>query len=106
MTVLKDLQRRSRYFTLPALGACVLAYFAYHMVQGDRGLLSMMRLSNEVARAEQGLTRLQTERMGLEHRVGLLDRRSLDLDMLEERLRLDLHKVRPNEVVIFLPQNG
>lgn len=106
MTVLADFRQRCRHIAFPALGACVLAYFAYHTVQGDRGVLSYMRLSNEVARAEETLNRLRGERIVLEHRVGLLDRRSLDLDMLEERLRLDLHKVAPNEVVIFLPERG
>ena len=103
MTALNELKRRSRQITLPALGACVLAYFAYHTVQGDHGLLSLMRLSNEVERARVALNHLQSDREVLERRVGLLDRRSLDLDMLEERLRLDLHKLRENEVIIFLP---
>lgn len=103
MTVLTELKRRSRTILLPALGGCVLAYFAYHSVQGDHGLLSLVRLSKEVQKAQVALNRLQEERLLLEHRVSLLDQRSLDLDMLEERLRLDLHKLRDNEIVIFFP---
>jgi len=103
MTVFAELHRRSRHFVAPAFGACILVYFAYHTIQGDRGLLSMMRISNEVARAEVALNDLRAQRLELEHRVGLLDRRSLDLDMLEERMRLDLNRMREDEVIIFLP---
>ena len=106
MTVLGDFRQWCRCIAFPALGACVLVYFAYHTIQGEFGLLSYMRLSNEVARAEAALDCLRRERLLLERRVGLLDRRSLDLDMLEERLRLDLHKLRKGEVVIFPPQRG
>lgn len=106
MSVLAELRRRSRAIGLPALGACVLAYFAYHTVQGDRGLLALMRLSNEAEKAQLALDRLRGERLALEHRVSLLDKRSLDLDMLEERLRLDLQKLRENEIVIFLPNQS
>lgn len=106
MTVLSELKQRSRHIALPALGACVLAYFSYHTVQGDRGLLSFMRLGNEVSRAEAAVEALRGERLSLEHRVGLLDPRSLDLDMLEERVRLDLNRLPSNEIVIFLPRRG
>lgn len=103
MTVVTELKRRSRTIILPALGACVLAYFAYHSVQGDHGLLSLVRLAKEVEKAQFALDRLRDERVSLQHRVSLLDQRSLDLDMLEERLRLDLHKLRDNEIIIFFP---
>ena len=103
MTILDDLKRFSSPFAFPALGACVLAYFAYHTVQGDHGMLSYMRLNNEVARANAALDVLRRDRLELEHRVRLLDRRSLDMDMLEERVRADLNRLREDEVVIFLP---
>jgi cell division protein FtsB len=106
MTVLSELRRRARHIAVPALGGCVLAYFAYHTVQGDRGLLSYLRLSNEVARAEAAVTDLTAERRELQHRANLLDEDAVDLDMLEERLRLDLQMIRPDEVVIFRQDRG
>ena len=106
MTLFDELHRRFRHIAFPALGACVLVYFAYHTIQGDRGLLSLMRVSNEVERAQHALNNLREQRLTLEHRVGLLDRRSLDLDMLEERMRLDLQKIHENEGVIFLTPNS
>lgn len=106
MAVLRELRRRSRQIVMPVLGACVIGYFAYHTVQGDRGLLSYMRLSSEVARAEATLADLRAERKRLEHRVNLLRRDNLDLDMLEERARTLLHRVRDDEVVIFTSGQG
>ncbi len=91
---------------MPVVGACVLGYFAYHTVQGDRGLLAYMKLSGEVARAEATLAEIEAERRALAHKVSLLRADSLDLDMLEERARVLLHRVRDDEVVIFTPVQG
>ncbi|MEQ8604118.1 MAG: septum formation initiator family protein [Marivibrio sp.] len=103
MAVLQEFRRRSRQVVVPVLGACVIGYFAYHTVQGDRGLLSFMRLSSEVQRAETMLEEVRAERVTLERKVSLLRRESLDLDMLEERSRAVLNRVRDDEVVVFTP---
>lgn len=103
MRLLDDMARFSSPVVLPAIGACVLAYFAYHTVQGDHGIISYMRLSNEVARADSALETLRSTRVDLEHRVGSLGRFTFDLDMLDERVRADLNRIAPDEVVIFLP---
>ncbi|MBP5855559.1 septum formation initiator family protein [Marivibrio halodurans] len=106
MAVLHEFRRRSRHVVVPVLGACVIGYFVYHTVQGDRGLLAYMRLSGEVARAEAVLADARAERMRLEHKVNLLDGDSLDLDMLEERARDVLNRVRDDEIVVFMPVEG
>lgn len=103
MAVLRELRRRSRQIVAPVLGACVIGYFAYHTVQGDRGLLAYMRLTGEVARAEVTLAEVRAERQTIERRVRLLHPDSLDLDMLEERARKLLHRVRDDELIIFTP---
>jgi cell division protein FtsB len=106
MAVLHEFRRRSRQIVVPVLGACVIGYFAYHTVQGDRGLLSFMRISAEVARAETTLDDVRGKRESLAHKVRLLHPDSLDLDMLEERSRDILNRVRDDEVVIFMPVQG
>lgn len=103
MAVLHEFRRRSRQVVVPVIGACLIGYFAYHTVQGDRGLLAFMRLSGEVQRAEATLSDVRAERIALDRKVGLLRRESLDLDMLEERSRAVLNRVRDDEVVIFTP---
>ena len=106
MAVLHELRRRSRQIIVPVLGACVIGYFAYHTVQGDRGLLSFMRISTEVARAQTMLAEVRADRETLSRKVRLLHPDSLDLDMLEERARAVLNRVRDDEVVIFTPLEG
>ncbi|RVU39350.1 septum formation initiator family protein [Hwanghaeella grinnelliae] len=103
MAVIQELRRRSKQVVFPVIGACVLGYFTYHTVQGDRGLLAYGRLNQEVTRAKATLDSLQRERESLERRTDLLRNESLDLDMLEERARQSFDLVHQNDLVIFLP---
>ncbi|MBS27511.1 MAG: septum formation initiator [Alphaproteobacteria bacterium] len=83
------------------IGALLLAYFSYHMVQGDHGLLSLLQLRTKVEQANALHASLQTEREQLEARVALLRPDNLDPDMLEERARVMLNFAHPNELVIL-----
>lgn len=101
MTVLREIRYRARQVITPVIGACVVGYFVYHSVQGDRGVLSYLRLNNEVKRAAITLAAVSQQREDLEQKVGLLHPLSLDTDMLEERARLSLNIADPNDVVIM-----
>lgn len=103
MMVLTEIRRRANSLIGPFLGACAVAYFAYHTVQGDRGLMAWWRLRHQIAEAEETLGRVQHQRIGMERRAALLRPDSLDPDMLEERARLMLGVGRDGENVIFLP---
>lgn len=87
----------------PVLGAFVVAYFAYHTVQGDRGLVALTHLQGEVAEAQRVLDQVRGERVELERRTTLLRPDSLDPDMLEERARTQLNQSHPDDLVILLP---
>ena len=84
-----------------ALGACVVGYFLYHTVQGDRGWLTMVRLQQQVHAAQADLSQLQNEHKELEHRVQLMRPDSLDPDMLDEKARELLNYSKPGEIVIL-----
>lgn len=99
--LLKELNRRLRHVVGPLIGVGAVAYFAYHTVEGDRGVLAWVRLKNEILEAELQLAKVTTERQALEHRVLLLRPDHLDPDMLEERARAMLNMGREDEVVIF-----
>lgn len=101
MPVIAEIKRRSRQIVLPIMGASVIAYFAYHTVQGDRGLLAYLRLGHEVRKAEVALAELVERRERLENRVGLLGGGSLDLDMLEEQARRNLNLAHPDDLILF-----
>jgi len=102
MAILRELRSRARHVAPPVIGAAIFAYFAYHAVQGERGLLTWLRLNQQVREAEATLARVSDERAVLERRVALLSPASLDPDMLEERARAMLNMAHSDDLVIFL----
>ncbi|HIJ38898.1 MAG TPA: septum formation initiator family protein [Rhodospirillaceae bacterium] len=101
MRILTEIRRRARHVVGPFLGLTAVVYFAYHTVQGDRGLLAWWRLNQEIKQAEESLTSVEVARDQLDRRVRLLRPDHLDPDMLEERARLMLNLGRDNELVIL-----
>lgn len=85
----------------PLLAFLCVAYFIYHSIQGERGLLSMFRTKQKLDIVRQEFNLLQSQKEALERRVYLLRPDSLDLDMLEERARAVLNFARLDEVIIF-----
>lgn len=79
----------------------MVAYFAYHMVQGERGLISYLRLQADLRAAGATLAATAAERRYWQGNVDSLIPEHLDLDMLEERARAMLNHVRDDEVIIF-----
>jgi cell division protein FtsB len=104
MMILDEIRRRARHVIGPFLGLTAVVYFAYHTVQGDRGLLAWWRLNQEIKQAEETLGQLEGERDKLDQRARLLRPDHLDADMLEERARIMLGLGRDDEVIVLRPQ--
>lgn len=102
MFVLDAIRLRARLIVGPILGISLVVYFAYHLVQGDRGLIAWLRLTQQIDEAHATLATLEAQRQPLEHRVNLM-RSKLDVDLLDQSARAELNLVGPNEVVIFNP---
>ena len=102
MEIGREIRRRLRHVALPLLGACLSAYFVFHAIHGDRGLLAWLRLNQELKIANFEAARAEADRGALERRVTLLSNTSLDLDMLEERARVMLNYAHPDDLIIFL----
>lgn len=90
----------------PIIGVCAIAYFGFHVVHGDRGLLTYWRLKTMIAETQPFVEATKDQRLKLERQVRLLRPDSLDPDMLEERSRIMLNFGYPNDVVIFYKQEG
>jgi cell division protein FtsB len=101
MALFREFRSRSRVVLPAVAGLLSLGYFAYHAVNGERGLLAYWQLRETLveANAERDETTLQ--RTTLEHQVSLLRARNLSLDMLEERARVLLNHIHEGEVQIF-----
>ena len=81
-----------------------MVYFAFHLVQGDRGFFSWVRLNQETEDVRLKLENIRAERQELEKKVAALRPESLDLDMLEERSREMLGVAHKDEIVIYYDQ--
>jgi len=101
MMVVQEIRKRAGFIAGPVLGISLMCYFGYHLAQGERGLLSWLRLTQEVKAAKVRLADLDGEREAMERRVSLLRSEHLDRDMLDERARATLNLVGPNEIVIL-----
>ena len=82
------------------LGVAVMGYFAYHAVEGDRGLIAWWQTRFEIEQADRELAAVKAQQAVIEHRVKLLRPESLDPDMLEERARIMLGAIGPVELLI------
>ena len=89
---------------LAAIGAVV--YFGYHGVLGKRGVLTWMALKQELEHTRTAVAMSEAERDRIAHRVSLLRPESLDRDMLDERARLVLNMMHPEEILMFDPQQA
>jgi cell division protein FtsB len=101
MAVMAEIRRRARLIVGPIAGISLVVYFAYHLVQGDRGLAAWLRLEQDIKVAQTTLGDVEAERHTLDQRVSLLRPGRLDRDMLDERARSALNLIAPDERVIF-----
>lgn len=105
-TLRSALGRTVRQVVGPMIGVSVVAYFAYHTVHGDRGLVALTHLQSEVARAQSTLDQVRGEREEMERRASQLRPDNLDPDLLEERARDVLNQSHPDDMVILLPRRS
>lgn len=103
MQLLDEIRHRIGHVLPQALAAAALAYFVFHAVQGERGLVAYKRLGEELSKAKALAATTAEERRKWEHQVALLRPEGIDPDLLEERARLLLNYLREDEVIIHLP---
>lgn len=106
MSLLLELRRRALPVLGPAAGLCAIAYFAYHGINGDRGLIAWRALEQRVQTERAELARVQAERQLLEQRVQLLNPQSLDPDMLDEWARRTINYGLSGEIHILTNQKA
>ena len=106
MRLLTEIQNRARFIIGPLFGIVAIGYFAYHAVQGERGLIAWWEIRAELAYAQSVLDGYRNDRRKIEHRVRLLEGNTLDGDMLEERARVVLGLGYPNEIIVLTPHTS
>ena len=96
-----DLARRA---ALPAVSFAVIGYFAFHAVSGNTGLVAWQGYKVEHAQLRTEAAKVAAARKALEHQTALLDPRHVDPDYADELVRRNLGVVRPDEVIVDLPE--
>ena len=91
----------ARTYLPAAVFTAAALYFIFHLVTGERGLLAYMAIQRELNDATAILADLETARLELERDVVLLHDTPIDVDMLEERARIELGFVRDDEMIIL-----
>lgn len=72
---------------VPVLALCLVAYFGYHLVAGERSYLRLVSLNYQIAKTEKELQVETGNRVRLEERVAMMRPGSVDRDLLEEQAR-------------------
>lgn len=85
---------------VPAVMVCWAAVFIYNAVASDTGYRALAIARADVAKKTSELDKLQARRIALEKRADLLSSRSLDPDMIDERIRNILGYSRDGDIVV------
>ena len=84
------------------VGGLALFYFLFHLVSGDRGLVSYLHAIGEYKLISTELSLIKEKNAVLENRIDLLKDDSVDYDMLEEQAMKTLGLAPNGDIVIFI----
>ncbi len=101
--LLSALGRRFGMLLPQLIGLGLFAYFAFHFVEGERGVRAYAKLGQDLKAAWTEEASLRQDLADARARVAFLSVNGLDLDLLEERAQAVLNYARPEEVVVILP---
>jgi len=99
--IVREFKVRAGQIAGPVIGMTVVVYFAYHAVQGDRGLIAMAQLRQDVSALQAQVLDVRAARMDLDVKVFSLRPESIDPDLLEERARFLLGYGFEDEVLVI-----
>ena len=85
---------------LPAVAGALVAYFGYFAIWGERGVLALADVQTRLAVQHDELSRLQTNRARLEHRIELMRPGSVDNDLVEELARTQFMEGAPGQIAV------
>ncbi len=98
-----ELARRA---ILPSACMLVMGYFAFHAISGNTGLVAWQEYKVERAVAEAQAAQVHADKLALVREVKLLDPAHVDPDYADELVRRNLGVVRPDEIIVPLPDTA
>lgn len=97
------LDKNAHGLVLGLMMAMVFLYFVFMTLQGDRGVMALLRAQSDLRATETALSATQATRAALEAKVKRLRPASIDPDLLDEQIRSQLNMVKPEEMIILTP---
>lgn len=101
MNLIRQLMRHWGHTLSAFVAAGLCAYFGFHLVTGERGVVVLWDLRQEEARLSEKLEQMQAERETLAHHVDLMRPEHGDPDLIDERVRSELGFARTDDFIIF-----
>ena len=92
---------RLHLYVLPLMFLMITLYFAFHLVQGERGISQLAKINSEIAKGEAILETTNQEKMCLEKQIQALSPTLVQNDMLDEVARQHFGVIEENEYVIY-----
>ena len=80
----------------------MIAFFGFHTVAGDRGILARPQLEHKIRQAQEQLSLLKKHHSYLSHRISLMHKDSVDADILAETARSELGLFAPEDVIVSI----
>lgn len=90
----------------PLIGCVLLIYFAFHLLQGDKGILTYLSTQGSLQSMEKQKTIQDAELKEMEDKVARLRPSTFDQDFAEEQAREKAGLMREDEILIMLDQNA
>lgn len=98
------LQQMMTRAALPAVCVAVASYFSFHAVSGPTGYVAWREYKVQRSKLQQAVQTSEEQQAALQRRLVLLDPRHVDPDLADELVRRNLDLVKPDEVIVPLPQ--
>ncbi len=104
MAMKLTLQEMMTRAALPAVCVAVASYFSFHAVSGPTGYVAWREYKVQHSKLQQAVQTSEEQQAALQRRLVLLDPRHVDPDLADELVRRNLDLVKPDEVIVPLPQ--
>lgn len=82
------------------IGVFLFIYFSFHMVSGNRGLITLWKLQSQLLQAKLTLSKNQSLLADKTNLVQKMRSNSLDYDLLEIQIRKLLNYIDKDEIVL------
>ena len=105
LRVYKSHNNPLNYFGSFVLLGTLVAFFGFHSLAGERGLLVLDNLDRKIASAQEHLYLLEKKNAEIEARIVLIGSDLIDKDLLEEMVRRELGLFAENDILVLTNKN-